>query len=286
MSQRMNTLIPERWDDKVYFYASALERDADGGWTIRVDPDACLVRDDRFAIDEVAALPTVTELRQANVRRIESGRGASRVTRWEGRILLSAGTVLFVDGRVLLLQRDAAPVDPFLWTSPAGRCDREPHLTAVKEFLEEVLVTESGTPVLVQLPGCEGHAATIEQIYADTCRRKGLAATDPQWIRLQAGAAPLEAWSGSPWTLHFGQGAGSETHAGRGFVFFDEACNTLEIRLVAELASTERRLTFVDGESYGRPVALFTPAQMAQLDLVAAMARVREVAWPDMKTGL
>jgi hypothetical protein len=115
-------------------------------------------------------------------------------------------------------------------------------------------------------------------VYVGTCSRKEITVADDQWVRLNAEVARSFVPLVSEWKVVFGQGGDAEVYEGQGLVFFDEETSTLEIRLVVELDSGGQELEYSDGEEYGRPVQLFTLAQMEQLGLVATMARFRELA--------
>lgn len=56
-------------------------------------------------------------------------------------VLISSGCFLWINNKLLLTRRDdKTKFDPLHWTTPAGRCDRLPLQTALKELSEEIMI--------------------------------------------------------------------------------------------------------------------------------------------------
>jgi hypothetical protein len=258
-SSKMNRFIPHSLDDIVFFYATKVEKNGDLTWSVDVDPAACLVS----MAANTEGLPTVNDLREGQVlKTVEKDRVV-----YEGRILLSSGIILTVNDKILMLLRDdEAPVDPLKWTSPAGRCDREPFLTALKEFYEEVILFDgvSGKPVFMTYP--ENHyLAEAKKSYRTTLARKGFMHPVEEWLIFNAdiernGSSLLQQVRTCFEFRDTTDDSEREVFMDLFFPFMDEENNTLELRLLASAAipdKTEFQLAFCDGE-YERTVKLFT----------------------------
>ena len=273
----MNTFIPTEVDDTVFFYARRVATD-NHSWHLNVDANSCQVA----LRDNGEGLPTVNALRESALT--ETTEGAWTV--YEGRVLISAGIILTVNGKVLMLQRDdKAPVDPLKWTSTAGRCDREPLLTALKEFYEEVVLFErsSGRPVFVDFLG-HPYCEELQEIYAETLTRTGFAHPPEIWLHRPAAIPNYAHPFMREVKISFGPnvpGQSNEVFVGQFFPIFDRENNTLELRWLAELTvppEVEADLGFLDGE-YQRQARLFDKDEFAGMDassLVYAMAYFKE----------
>lgn len=261
---KMNRFIPHNLDDTIFFYATKVEKSSDLTWSVDVDPAACLVN----MAANTEGLPTVNDLRQGKVlKKIENNHVV-----YEGKILFSSGIILTVNGKILMLFRDEeAPVEPLKWTCPAGRCDREPFLTALKEFYEEVILFDSvtGQPVFVSFP-CHQYYEQAQEIYRLTLAGKGFMQPIEDWVFIDAdferNHSPLLKQVRTCFTSDkIGR---QEVYTDMFFPFMDEENNTLELRLLASVSipdKTEARLAFCDGE-YGRPVKLFTKEGFLLMD--------------------
>lgn len=264
---KMNSAIPHSLDDTVFFYATKVENAGDSTWSVDVNQTDCLVN----MAANTDGLPSVNELRKDRVlKKAENGRVV-----YEGKILFSSGIILTVNSKILMLFRDdKAPVEPLKWTCPAGRCDKEPFLTALKEFYEEVILFDgvTGQPVFVNFP--EHHYfEQAQEIYRLTLAGKGFMQPIEEWIFIDA---DFERNSSSLLRLvrtYFTAGEISrdgthEVYADRFFPFMDEENNTLELRLLASVSipdKTEAQLTFCDGE-YERTVKLFTNEDFIRME--------------------
>jgi len=120
--------VPHQYDDKVFWFANKIAIRA-GVLELHVDNRTCVTAFrgtcellDVLCVDELAALKPVVD--------------------WEngfGPVLVSSGVFLFINDCLTVTQRSMdTPVDPGLWTSQAGRCDRSPLQTALKECVEEI----------------------------------------------------------------------------------------------------------------------------------------------------
>lgn len=273
----MNTFITSKVDDTIFFYARRVATD-NHSWHIDVDSSSCLVA----LRTNQEGLPIVNALREGTLTETIEGNW----TVYEGRVLISAGIILTVNGKVLMLQRDdKAPVDPLKWTSTAGRCDREPLLTALKEFYEEVVLFErtSGKPVFVDFPG-HSYSAELQDIYTETLTRTGFAHPPETWTHRPASIPDYAHPLLREVNISFGANVpkqNNEVVMCQFFPIFDRENNTLELRLLAELTvppEVEADLAFLDGE-YQRQARLFDQDEFAKMDdssLVYAMAYLKE----------
>lgn len=267
-SKGMNQFIPHHLDDMVYFYARRIVKEHGSNWIIYVAPNACLVN----LRDRGDGLPTVEDLRQGV---LQTKVGQDKAI-FEGRVLFSGGIILTINGKILMLFRDKeAPVAPLKWTSPAGRCDREPLLTALKEFYEEVILFDkiSGKPVFVSFEN-EAYFEEVKKIYSRTLKRKGFMQPVEEWIFFHADVGGKFGYHLQEVRTYFGfdeesgGSSGEEVFTGKFFTFFDEEGNTLEMQFLASIMvppEIEARMAFCDGE-FERTVRLFTEQEFMLMD--------------------
>jgi len=65
-------------------------------------------------------------------------------------VLVSTGSFLFLNNKLIATKRTSTTkFDPNCWTSPAGRCDRTPLVTAIKETIEEIKICDEKGNVLM-----------------------------------------------------------------------------------------------------------------------------------------
>jgi len=244
---RVNTAIDKSFDDKVFFYAKKITFSQSNGWTIIVQPDACMVS----MHESKLALDTVATLRSSPLAVSSSSAGSV----FKGKILFSAGAMLFLGTDVVMMKRDeAAPTDPKKWTSPAGRSDREPLLTALKEFHEEVILfdTLSNRPVYVDIAN-NPYAKIVENIYYETLKRKGYEADVSDWIRLVAYQTTPNIKNIYPVKLLFGEEHVDSSLNGtiKYFSFMDVSNSTLELLLPLTINNDQLskvNISLCDGE--------------------------------------
>lgn len=272
-TRTMNHFIGSELSDQVFFYAESLAMD-DRSYDVIVNPGACLVG---MKVRPGAPL-TVDDVRRSMVRKTERNNTQS----YDGKILLSGGVILTINGKLLMLLRDeGAPVDPLTWTSAAGRCDREPLLTSLMEFYEEIILvdTKTGRPVFVVFPG-HAYDTDATDTYCETLRNKGLDCRPEKWIKH---AAVIDEMCPAVMRVVNTRFA-AESYTNNFFIYYDDAFNTLELRILASLkisAEDEANLSLRDGE-YNRQVRMFTKAECLGLDddaLVSAMRYYREFVW-------
>jgi hypothetical protein len=245
-------LVPERYDeDTVFAYASKVVHDeAAGQWTLYADPQDCLVGDPvGIPIDAVRAeQPSRTEI------------GGKTI--YEGRILFSAGVIMIVNGQHVLIYRDEdAPTDQDRWTSPAGRGDHDPGTTALKEFYEELAVTEGGKPAFITV---DERSAAFEDTYEATLRTVDQYAPPGEWRRV-AGTTPERY---RPYLSSVVTEFGDERCTDELLAYYDVTSNTLELRFVVNVDVTPERaeaFAFHDGEA-GREVKWFTESELLDFD--------------------
>jgi 8-oxo-dGTP pyrophosphatase MutT (NUDIX family) len=129
----MDGNTPPWADDRVFWYAQKIIRTPDG-IEIHVDKKKSLT----------AFNPVCQELQAPCISTLASLRPAADWNKGFGPVLVSSGTLLFINGKILVTRRSAdATIDPWRWTTPAGRCDRTPVKTAYKETAEEVSIENS-----------------------------------------------------------------------------------------------------------------------------------------------
>lgn len=253
----MTRLVPDAYeDDTVFLYASEVvhREDADT-WVLRLDPENCLAG---------AVGPSISTLRDATPT--EKPVDGARL--FDGPVLFSAGVLLLVNDRHLLLQRgDDAPTDPGLWTSPAGRCEHDPGTTALKEFYEELAIAVDDTPALVTWGDrTRDHTAT----YRRTLERVGWDAPEASWRELDAEVPPAFEDQLSTVVTEYGD----RTFRDRMLVYFDADANTLELRFVLRItpsSAVREALSFRDGE-FDRTVRLFDREQLRRVPRSALVA--------------
>ncbi len=122
------------FDDKVFFYASLVKKEND---IIKI-----YVNNNLATTSTSFDVTTVSELRKTDKNY------KSHLTDGLKDVLISSGSFLFINSKLVLTKRTHdAPIDPNKWTSPAGRCDRNPLTTALKETAEEINIycKSSGT---------------------------------------------------------------------------------------------------------------------------------------------
>ena len=121
-----------KYDDKVFWFAKYVEQREDN-IDIFIDN-----RQGLTAFDDIATelnIPTVNDLAQCSKIKIKSS-----MTIYES-VLISSGSFLWINNKLLLLQRtENTKYDPLAWTTPAGRCDRTPFVTGIKETIEEIKI--------------------------------------------------------------------------------------------------------------------------------------------------
>lgn len=248
----MRKLVPDRYeDDTVFAAAERVVHDHEANrWTLRVDPGEGLVGD-----------PVGTSVRDVQAERPERTTDGD-VTVLEGPVLFSAGVVTLVDDRFALLYRDAdAPTAPERWTSPAGRGDYDPGTTALKEFYEELLIVEDGTPVFVTF---DERSSELEDAYAAALRGIGITTPPSEWHRV-TGTTPERY---RPHLSTVVTEIDSERYTDEMLVYYDEDANTLECRFVIAVDLPIDRgaaLSFHDGE-FDRTVRRFTRSEYCNLD--------------------
>ncbi len=272
MKNAINTHIPEKWDDKVFYFAQKIRFNERTGWEIYINPADCLVGMEAYNTH----MPDVSGLRNERHKRRETDNGFEL----QGRLLFSAGVLFFLDEALLLLQRDAlAPSAPLKWTSPAGRADRDPLLTALKEFHEEVIIFDqkSGKPVYVDITNLP-YGPLVREVYSDSLVNKGYSSDKADWIHLQASVSVKDFTCVHNVTVFFGDEKIDSSQSGRApfFTYFDEKRSTLELLLPVTLqrdSGCEVEFAFVDGE-YERKTAIFSLAEFenfSDTELVSTM---------------
>ena len=232
----------EELDDRVFWYAD----------TVRVAGDGLELRVDN--VDGIVASPPLD--RTLGVKSLRDLARRSHAPDWDagfGPVLVSSGTFLFIDGRLAVTRRtDDAEVDPGLWTGPAGRCDRTPYVTALKETAEEIEIRDAEGRRWVPTPAMPFVSDTAGVVAFPVAERSAT-------IPLRTTAVRL-----------FVNGEAVAEHAL--WYFFDDVCNTLELRLPL-FAQSDGHLSLSNPE-YDTPARLCTLAELRGLPAVAAVRQL------------
>lgn len=261
-------MIPDRFgNDEAFLFATEIEHDKSRNvWTIRVDPDCCLVGP---AVDR-----DIKTLRTSHHDLTETSTGEQ----YSGRLLFSAGVVLLLNGKLVLLRRGPnAPSDPEKWQSPAGRCDGLPSETALSELYEELVVFENDHPVFVTYGE---RSNSLEPSYESALQRVDYYVEPDEWNRY-SGTVPAPA---KELLATIELEYGTEVYTDEMVAFFDQDASTLELRYVLKTeVATPSTIKCLDSE-FGRTVELFEPETVIIMDdkLVSTQAYLAEVLYPDL----
>jgi len=127
--------VPPEFNDKVFWIASHVQM-SENILRIEIQNESGLTAFLPLCEQlDITCIDTLAELRP----KVDWNNGF-------GPVLVSSGSFLFINNKLAVTRRDAkAKFDPNLWTTPAGRCDRTPLETALKETIEEIRIyDESG----------------------------------------------------------------------------------------------------------------------------------------------
>lgn len=127
--------VPPEFNDKVFWFASRVQM-SENILRIEIQNESGLTAFRPLCEQlDITCIDTLAELRP----KVDWNNGF-------GPVLVSSGSFLFINNKLAVTRRDAkAKFDPNLWTTPAGRCDRTPLETALKETIEEIhIYDESG----------------------------------------------------------------------------------------------------------------------------------------------
>jgi len=250
----MNDRIPPERADELFLYATRVTHDRHRGrWTVEVDPENCLTG---YAdeVDEAAPLEELTTTAPTTTKSEEK-------TTYAGRIPFSAGVIVLVGDAFVLLRRDeAAPVDPLMWTSPAGRCDARPRTTALRELAEELLVRADGRAAVLTPPEAGDEAADA---YRETLRRNGIHSPRDRWVELPMTVPDEYADALVPVETQYDD----DSFVDDFWVYYDETNSTLELRKVYRLDTPDDvdTVTFADGE-YDRTTSVVSRRELFAVD--------------------
>lgn len=132
----LNGRLPTIYRDKVFWFAERVVQ-ADNCINLYINNNTGLTAFEPFA-QELEVIP---------VSQLSSLPDTIPWNTGEKPVLVSSGSFLWINGKLLITQRTAdTKYDPLAWTAPAGRCDDTPLRTALKETIEEIHVqsVESG----------------------------------------------------------------------------------------------------------------------------------------------
>lgn len=245
----MNDRIDE--DDSAYFRAErVVVDDAKDRWTIHVDPEDRLVARNETDVDGL----TVSGIQRTTPTITEDG---SR-TVYQGPVLFSGGVIVRINGQFVLIYRDAgAGTSPKMWTSPAGRGDRDPATTALKEFYEELAVVAGGDPVLVDV---ENRSEAFEDVYERTLETVGDYAPPDEWIRVSESVPDRVENALTTVITKYG----SQRFEDRMLATYVPETNTVELRFFVDVQLEADDIEWYDAE-LGRRVERFTSEEVKEL---------------------
>jgi len=127
----LNGEIDKKLDDQIFWYAQKVKIKNN---TIQLyTQNDCLIRfDDVDAQEIIQTISSLSKIEHTNPSEF-------------GPVLISSGSFLFINNKLLVTQRTAnTKYDPLHWTAPAGRCDRLIEETALKETIEEINIIKDG----------------------------------------------------------------------------------------------------------------------------------------------
>lgn len=245
----MNDRIDE--DDSAYFRAQrVVVDDAQDRWTIHVDPDDCLVTRD----EPGPGVPTVAEVQQRTPKMAKT----ENMTVYEGPVLFSGGVIVRMNGKFVLIFRDSdAGTSPRMWTSPAGRGDRDPATTALKEFYEELALVADDAPIFVDL---DGRSGAFEDVYERTLETVGQHVPPDEWTRVRASYPERVRNAHTTVVTEYG----SQRFEDRMLATYVPETNTVELRFFADVQVSTDSVDCHDAE-LGRRVECFTSKEVEAL---------------------
>lgn len=177
--------------------------------------------------------------------------------------LLSAGALLYYEGKLVLLKRDAgAPSYAGFLNEPCGRCSELPQTTVFKELSEELGVTLKGRAAYFQAD------TDINQV-SKNCHQNS---TELIPVKLMMNNEKL----GIPLNIVNIYLDFQLVQSIEGVSYFDRKNNVLEIRQIFEVESGQK-CTFFDNENYGREIHLMTEACAANLKCVPCLEHILDL---------
>lgn len=164
--------------------------------------------------------------------------------------LLSAGALLYYEGKLVLLKRDAgAPSYAGFLNEPCGRCGELPQTTVFKELSEELGVTLKGSAAYFQAD------TDINQV-SKQCHQNSIKLIP---VRLKLNNQKL----GLPLNIVNIYLDFQLVQSIEGVSYFDRKNNVLEVHQVFEVEPGQK-CTFFDNENYGREIHLMTEVGAAK----------------------
>ena len=131
----LNNRLPTIYRDKVFWFAERV-----------VQADNCINLYINNKTGLTAFEPFAQELDVIPVSQLSSLPDTIPWNTGEKPVLISSGSFLWINGKLLVTQRTAdTKYDPLAWTAPAGRCDDTPFRTGLKETIEEIHIKSSGS---------------------------------------------------------------------------------------------------------------------------------------------
>lgn len=125
--------IINNFHDSVFWFGK-IKKDCHGNLEIYIDSSDCLVAFDKYA--HQIGCQTISYIANLNQSKNQDNAFSNQIP-----VLVSSGCFLWINNKLLLTRRDnKTTFDPLHWTTPAGRCDRLPLQTALKELSEEIII--------------------------------------------------------------------------------------------------------------------------------------------------
>ena len=226
---------PSWADDKFFWYAQTISLEHN-----RI----CITASRKNSITAFAEyaeeynIPSISEL-----SKIRHGQYSTNTL---GPALVSSGSLLIINDMLAITKRTPdAKVDPDKWTTPAGRCDRTPLVTGIKETIEEIEISaKDGTILLPDMARDLIHSRPNTDFYTtSTC---GIETTN---IEFYVGPQLIE-------TAHM-------------WSYFSQASNTLELRLPI-IARLDEPISLSNPE-FNTPAKLVDPHTLNPEEVVPAL---------------
>lgn len=232
------------YSDKLFWYATkvTIEKNTISIFTNNNN----LVTFDNTNID-VKKISQLTSIKQNNMTTLEN-------------VLISSGSFLFINDKLAVTQRQlTTKYDPGFWTTPAGRCDRSLYITAIKETIEEIEISQNQTKLFLNI--AKNLLTTNENIkYYD--------------VSFENKKFPINLYDV---TVYLDDEIIEETKM---WFYYSKDVNTIEFRLPIFANIDEENLIFSNPE-FHTPTALLTIDELVKLQTVPALKNLIE----ELKNG-
>ena len=243
----MNSIIEDEYNDKLCLYANkVIENKENNKVEVFINKEKCIAAIKKEGFE----YPSVQNIRNSKIEK-----------QYIGDILISSGIILFINNQLLLMKRsDDAPYDPSMWTTPAGRCDKDIEYTAFKEFYEEVyFLDRDKKPIFIRTKSSIIDFNSLKNIYALTLKNNKKSHT---FIKDYICESEEIDWLKETECIQKIRESNSHTiceeKVAKMFYYFDEDHSTIEFRKILNInIQNIDGIIMYDGE-YNRKVKLFS----------------------------